>query len=144
MLLEKRKHRQSKDFSMSSPTPHDFLEKWKLTPTQFGLLLGIKSAQVSRLLANPTATYGQSATSAQCDRLAELDLLLEIRSRSTERALMAGKIDRLIEGLEIFLKLIGVTASGEMGAIAQWITANDDINTSPAMARLNSIFTAKD
>ena len=129
---------------MSNPTPHDFLEKWKLTPAQFGLLMGIQSAQVNRLLAKPTATYVQAATSAQCDRLAELDLLLEIRSRSAERSLMMQKVDRLIEGLEIFLKLIGMTASGEMAAIAQWITANDDISESAAMARLNDIFAAKD
>lgn len=129
---------------MSTPTPHDFLEKWKLTPAQFGLLMGIQSAQVNRLLAKPTATYGQAATSAQCDRLAELDLLLEIRSRSTERALILAKVDRLIEGLEIFLRLIGVTAGSEMASIAQWISANDDINESPAMARLENIFTAKD
>ena len=129
---------------MSTPTPQDFLKKWNLTPAQFGLLMGIQSAQVNRLLAKPTATYGQAATSAQCDRLAELDLLLEIRSRSPERALILAKADRLIEGLEIFLRLIGVAAGSEMTSIAQWIEANDDINESPAMARLNDIFTAKD
>ena len=129
---------------MSTPTPQDFLKKWNLTPAQFGLLMGIQSAQVNRLLAKPNATYGQAATSAQCDRLAELDLLLEIRSRSPERALILAKADRLIEGLEIFLRLIGVTAGSEMTSIAQWIEANDDINESPAMARLNDIFTAKD
>ena len=129
---------------MSNPTPQDFLKKWNLTPAQFGLLMGIQSAQVNRLLAKPTATYGQSATSAQCDRLAELDLLLQIRSRLSERVSILAKVVRLIEGLEIFLKLIGATQGTEMASIDQLIFASNEITESGAMARLNNILARKD
>ena len=126
-------------------TPHEFAEKWNVTPAQFAAVAGLKSAQVSRLLAGPDASYGQTATIAQTDRLDELDLLMAMRDRTIDRAATLAKVDQLIQALEILLKLIGIPATEEMAAIGQSMRLDCDlIDNAPSMQRLNRIFSNND
>lgn len=126
-------------------TPHEFTEKWNVTPTQFAAVMGLKSAQANRLLANPDASYGQTATIAQTDRLDELDLLMAMHDRSSDRAATLAKVDQLIQALEILLKLIGIPATEEMTAIGQSMRLDCDlIDGALSMQRLNRIFSKND
>lgn len=126
-------------------TPQDFSEKWKTTPAQFGALMGLKSAQVNRLLADSVASYYSEPTAAQSDRLQELDLLLSMQARSDDRALTLSKVEQLIQALEILLKLLGIPATEEMASIARSMRQDCDLmSDSPAIQRLNDIFFEND
>ena len=126
-------------------TPHEFVEKWDVTPTQFAAVMGLQSAQANRLLASPDASYGQTATIAQADRLNELDLLMAMRDRSDDRAATLAKVDQLIQALEILLKLIGIPATEEMTVIGQPMRLDCDlIDNAPSMQRLDRIFSNND
>lgn len=126
-------------------TPQEFSAKWKTTPSQFGALMGLKSAQANRLLADADASYAQTATASQSDRLKELDLLLSIRSRSGDRAATLAKVDQLIQALEVMLKLIGIPANDEMAAIVKSMRQDCDLMAGhDTSQRLNDIFSKKD
>ena len=126
-------------------TPHEFVEKWNVTPAQFAAVMGLKSAQASRLLAKTDASYSQAATITQTDRLDELDLLMAMRDRSDDRAATLAKVDQLIQGLEILLKIIGILQTEEMETIGQSMRLDCDlIENAPSMQRLNGIFSKND
>lgn len=124
--------------------PHEFVEKWDVTPTQFAAVMGLKSAQASRLLASPDAAYGQAATIAQTDRLDDLDLLMAMNDRSIDRSATLAKVERLLQALEILLKIIGIPVTEDVMGIGDAMRVDCDlIDNALSIQRLNCIFSKK-
>lgn len=124
---------------MSGMSPIEFMKKWDLSPSQFGAMMGLASAQSYRL-TNKTSAKRGAPTQAQSDRIAELDLLLEMRSAGGCRDDVTVKISRLVEAVEILLKLISVTAPDELRGIVNSIAADKAMfEGSDAIQRLEGI-----
>ncbi|MGL5061079.1 MAG: hypothetical protein ACRC62_13985 [Microcoleus sp.] len=94
---------------MSTLTPEEFVEKWNLSPAQFGSMMGLKSAQVDRLLARPDAARKQLPTQAQSDRLTELDIILDMMVATGDD----GTIAKLEAAITISTTAIKFTESSE-------------------------------